>query len=265
MVRPGARRGDDDLSPMTDRTGRVKGRTITMSSYGVRRCHSTSDISSTPALIGLGMYYDSNRTQYFSKTQIPLNEVSSPGLQLGAQFFEQLVASVLMDSFYSGADYGATDCGIPLSDAGLGRDSGEMHIEVAFPLRDFDWLVPCLDILVFPYVCYSGETGCEVVQTVHPEIILFVLWSNAGQQITGLPYHLLMETWTSVLAVPPSWCTDDYILWFLPHSHPRIQNPETLSRGVQLPSATPISLQVLVDMISHEVDRDDVDSYTNIG
>ncbi|KAI5658559.1 hypothetical protein M9H77_27352 [Catharanthus roseus] len=53
---------------------------------------------------------------------IPLNKVSGPGLQLGAQFFKQLVASVPVDSSYIGADYGATDCGNPSSDARLGRD-----------------------------------------------------------------------------------------------------------------------------------------------
>ncbi|KAI5659503.1 hypothetical protein M9H77_28296 [Catharanthus roseus] len=56
------------------------------------------------------------------------------------------------------------------------------------------------------------------------------------------PSHLLMETWTSVPTIPPSWCTDDYMPWFLPRTHPRIQNPERLPCGVQLPSVTPISL-----------------------
>ncbi|KAI5677444.1 hypothetical protein M9H77_08394 [Catharanthus roseus] len=34
------------------------------------------------------------------------------------------MASVPVDSSYSGVDYGATDCGNPSSDAGLGMDSG---------------------------------------------------------------------------------------------------------------------------------------------
>ncbi|KAI5658965.1 hypothetical protein M9H77_27758 [Catharanthus roseus] len=83
MVQPGARRSDDDLGPVADRTGR-----------------------------------------YFFKIQIPLNDVSGPRLQLGAQFFEQLAGSVPVDSSYSGADYGATDYGNPSSDVGLGRHSG---------------------------------------------------------------------------------------------------------------------------------------------
>ncbi|KAI5680277.1 hypothetical protein M9H77_01504 [Catharanthus roseus] len=46
---------------------------------------------------------------------------------------------------------------------------------------------------------------------------LFVeaLWLEA-------PLHLLTKTWTSDLAIPLSAYTDDYMQWFLPHSHPRI-------------------------------------------
>ncbi|KAI5657905.1 hypothetical protein M9H77_26698 [Catharanthus roseus] len=93
MVRLGARRGDDDLRTVTDKTGRVEGRTVTTSSRGVRGCHSTSDISSTSVPIALG-------------------------LQLGRQFFEQLAGSVPVDSSYSGAEYGATARGNSSSDVG---------------------------------------------------------------------------------------------------------------------------------------------------
>ncbi|KAI5672083.1 hypothetical protein M9H77_12447 [Catharanthus roseus] len=44
MVRPSSRRGDDDLGPVTDMTGRVEGRTVIASSRGVRGRHSTSDL-----------------------------------------------------------------------------------------------------------------------------------------------------------------------------------------------------------------------------
>ncbi|KAI5677677.1 hypothetical protein M9H77_08627 [Catharanthus roseus] len=158
-------------SPVSGRwgTGQVKGRAVTALSRGVRRRHNTSDIPSTSAPIGPDMYYDlgapgsSTRpplyllgpppqtsydsyahatslpirmpgldpTQYFSKTQIPLDEVSGPGLQLGAQFFEQLSASVLVDSSYSGAHYGVTDCGNPSSNTGLDRDSSTSWSEEA--------------------------------------------------------------------------------------------------------------------------------------
>ncbi|KAI5652863.1 hypothetical protein M9H77_30050 [Catharanthus roseus] len=121
-------RGDDDLGAVTDRTGRVEGRTVTASSCGVRGHHSTSDISSTSAPIApappipfrthppttsyhpyTSVPYDPygyfqppqisydpyahapslpirmpglDPIQHFSRTQIPLNDVSGPGLQL---------------------------------------------------------------------------------------------------------------------------------------------------------------------------------------
>ncbi|KAI5681575.1 hypothetical protein M9H77_02803 [Catharanthus roseus] len=55
MVRLGARRGDDDLGPVTDRTGRIESCTVTASSRSVRRCFSTLDILSTPAPFGPGI------------------------------------------------------------------------------------------------------------------------------------------------------------------------------------------------------------------
>ncbi|KAI5663197.1 hypothetical protein M9H77_22520 [Catharanthus roseus] len=140
MVRPGARKGDDDLGPVPDRTGQVEGRAVTASSRCVRDAtvlqtyRPLLHLLDQPPHTSYVRYAHApylpirmpgqDRTQYFSKTQIPLNEVSGLGLQLGAQFFELLVASVLVDSFYSGADYGVTDCGIPSSDVGMGRDSG---------------------------------------------------------------------------------------------------------------------------------------------
>ncbi|KAI5683438.1 hypothetical protein M9H77_04666 [Catharanthus roseus] len=127
MLRLGARRSDDDLGAGTDRTGQVEGRAVTASSHGVRGRHSTSDIPSTSAPIAPGSstqppytVYDPSSCHiipsYFSRTQIPLNDVSSPGLQLGAQFFEQLAGSVPVDSSYSGAEYGATACSNSSSD-----------------------------------------------------------------------------------------------------------------------------------------------------
>ncbi|KAI5664429.1 hypothetical protein M9H77_23752 [Catharanthus roseus] len=60
----------------------------------------------------------------FPIRSVQLNEVSGPRLQLGAQYFEQLVSGVPVDLSYSNADYGATDYGNPSSDAGLSRYSG---------------------------------------------------------------------------------------------------------------------------------------------
>ncbi|KAI5659013.1 hypothetical protein M9H77_27806 [Catharanthus roseus] len=89
-------------------------------------------------------------------------------------------------------------------------------------------------------------------------VFIYALWLEALS-------HLLMSTWTNVPALPLSRCTDDYMPWFLPRTHPRIQNPERFPRSIQLLTTTPITLKVLVDMISLEVDRDDIDDATRIG
>ncbi|KAI5673939.1 hypothetical protein M9H77_14303 [Catharanthus roseus] len=64
MVRLGGRRGDDDLSPVTDRTGRVHGCTITTS----------------------------------SRAQEPILEFSGQPRQIGAEFFYQMVGAAPHDS-----------------------------------------------------------------------------------------------------------------------------------------------------------------------
>ncbi|KAI5683177.1 hypothetical protein M9H77_04405 [Catharanthus roseus] len=278
MVRPGAR-GDDDLGAVTDRTGRVERRAVTASSRGVRGRHSTSDIPSTSAPIAPGIPpipftthpppttsyhpytpvpYDPYRysqppqtlydpyahapslpirmpdldpTQHFSRTQIPLND---------------LAGSVLVDSSYSGAEYGATARGISSSDVGLGRDSvmskiagsRQKRLEKSRPptnptqrkkSKNDGWeqtgladggpqdpvIVPSysghvagciwrgqdrgilksrshyvfltgLDIHVFSYVCTSGTSGSQVVQTLHPEIC--DVGSQNGEQINRLTH-----------------------------------------------------------------------------
>ncbi|KAI5668868.1 hypothetical protein M9H77_18721 [Catharanthus roseus] len=76
------------------------------------------------------------------------------------------------------------------------------------------------------------------------------------------PSHLLTSTWTSIPAIPPTRCTDDYMPWFLPRTHPRIQNPDRLPRGVQLPTIAHITPDVLLDMVARELDRDDIDDAT---
>ncbi|KAI5673398.1 hypothetical protein M9H77_13762 [Catharanthus roseus] len=89
-----------------------------------------------------------------------------------------------------------------------------------------------------------------------------------ADEVKWTPYRLEeikdVWTWTSFTVVPTSHCTDDYMAWFLSRTHPRIQSPERLPRGFQLPTATPISKDVLQDMITREVDRDDTDSDTKI-
>ncbi|KAI5649889.1 hypothetical protein M9H77_35894 [Catharanthus roseus] len=133
MVRPGAR-GDDDLGAVTDRTGRVERRDATVHQTYRPLLHLLHWISYNPYTHAPSLpirMRGLDPTQHFSRTQIPLNDVSGPRLQLGAKFFEQLAGSVPVDSSYSGAEYGATAHGISSSDVGLGRDSGTSRSEEA--------------------------------------------------------------------------------------------------------------------------------------
>ncbi|KAI5666326.1 hypothetical protein M9H77_16179 [Catharanthus roseus] len=57
MVRPSGSRGDDDLGPVTDRTGRVEGYTVAASSRGVRERHSTSDLPVTATPLAPGFHH----------------------------------------------------------------------------------------------------------------------------------------------------------------------------------------------------------------
>ncbi|KAI5664773.1 hypothetical protein M9H77_24096 [Catharanthus roseus] len=73
------------------------------------------------------------------------------------------------------------------------------------------------------------------------------------------PSHLLTESWTSVPAIPVSSCTDDYMGWYLPYTHPRIQNPENILSGYNVPVAPIMAPKALLDLIAHECHRQDID------
>ncbi|KAI5649958.1 hypothetical protein M9H77_35963 [Catharanthus roseus] len=88
-------------------------------------------------------------------------------------------------------------------------------------------------------------------------VFIEALWLEA-------PSHLLTSTWTSIPTIPPSRCTDDYMPWFLPCTHPRIQNPFRLPRSMQMPTIAPITPQVLLDMVARELDCDDIDDATKV-
>ncbi|KAI5658712.1 hypothetical protein M9H77_27505 [Catharanthus roseus] len=63
------RRGDADLGPVTDRTGRVEGCPVTASSRGVRGRHSTSDIPVTPTPLAPSFHHGTGEAG--SSTQPP--------------------------------------------------------------------------------------------------------------------------------------------------------------------------------------------------
>ncbi|KAI5656552.1 hypothetical protein M9H77_25345 [Catharanthus roseus] len=74
------------------------------------------------------------------------------------------------------------------------------------------------------------------------------------------PSHLLIETWTSVPAIPASLCTDYYLDWYLPRTHPRIQNPENIPSGYNVPVAPAMPPHTLLHMIARECHRQDISS-----
>ncbi|KAI5656732.1 hypothetical protein M9H77_25525 [Catharanthus roseus] len=71
------------------------------------------------------------------------------------------------------------------------------------------------------------------------------------------PSYLLTESWTSVSTIPPSSCTDDYMGWYLPRSHPRIRNPENIPSGFHIQVAPTMPPQALLDLIARETTRED--------
>ncbi|KAI5682920.1 hypothetical protein M9H77_04148 [Catharanthus roseus] len=92
------------------------------------------------------------------------------------------------------------------------------------------------DVVIRQFV----RVQCILAHPIHPQeyyrpannrvymvknVFIEALWLEA-------PSHLLMSTWTSIYTLPPSRCTDDYMSWFLPRTHPRIQNPDRLPCGV---------------------------------
>ncbi|KAI5667210.1 hypothetical protein M9H77_17063 [Catharanthus roseus] len=228
----GALRGDDNLGPVTDRTSQVVGRAVTASSRGVRGRHSTSDILSTSAPIGPGMYYD----------------LGARGLP-PSHLLYRLGAVLLLHHTIRTPSYPMIILDIL---------SHYKH-----PMIQMRMLLLCLPVhsssssLLGP----SRWTHLIAVLTMEPLIV-------------AIP-HLMLEQASRVdakelsgcciPALPPSRCTDHYIPWFLPRTHPRIQNPDRFPRGVQLPTTAPMTLYVLLDMISRELDRDDIDDATKVG
>ncbi|KAI5661110.1 hypothetical protein M9H77_20433 [Catharanthus roseus] len=113
MVQPGARRGDDDLCPGTNRTGRVEGHLVTAPSRGSSTQPSPIPFRTRPPTPLHYPYYGFSqppRTSYD-----PYAHASSPPLR---------TLGVPVDSSYSNTDFGVTNCGNPSSDDGLCRDSG---------------------------------------------------------------------------------------------------------------------------------------------
>ncbi|KAI5676658.1 hypothetical protein M9H77_07608 [Catharanthus roseus] len=72
------------------------------------------------------------------------------------------------------------------------------------------------------------------------------------------PSHLLIESWTSVPAILASFCTDDYMVWYLPRTHRRIQNPGNIP-NYNVPVTPAMPPKALLDLIACESHRQDID------
>ncbi|KAI5666704.1 hypothetical protein M9H77_16557 [Catharanthus roseus] len=125
---------------------------------------------------------------------------------------------------------------------------------VSTVVKQFGWVqcIPAHPIRPQEH-CRPANNRVYMVKNVFIE----ALWLEA-------PSHLLTSTWTSIPAIPPSRCTDDYMPWFLPRTHPQIQNPYRLPCGMQMPTIAPIIPQVLLDMVARELDCDDNDDDTKV-
>ncbi|KAI5668932.1 hypothetical protein M9H77_18785 [Catharanthus roseus] len=128
MVRPSGRRGDDDLGPVTDRTGRVEGRTvIALSRLPLQPHLSHTPVpyepygSAQPSSHPTGAVYDlylhapiiRPRIPYRSATQEPILEFIDQPRQIGVEFFYQMFGAAPQDSScrthgYSHAEYGVS-------------------------------------------------------------------------------------------------------------------------------------------------------------
>ncbi|KAI5661563.1 hypothetical protein M9H77_20886 [Catharanthus roseus] len=371
MVRPGARKGDDDLSPVTDRTGRVEGRTVTASSRDLRGRHRIYydigapgsftrplhiPIGSRPFLQSLRPHtlpydiYGSSHPPSHPPTALHDSLVHAPSVRPHIPYkskFQELVEfSIPPDSSYSTHDYTTTDYGISSSEPFVGKDYGDIGIEgdrgvdsepaTVGSLHidgEDDWRVhdhdddnnddddygddagdeeehlpmapvahatpilsscgrprprkgkrltgsfisvmrglhgmqrrlpTCTGTLVRPHVLMWRQ--CIPAHPIRPKEArmpvnnrMYVVRNTFVEELwLEAPSHLLIETWTSVLAVTPNECTDDYMQWYIPRNHPRIQNPVNVPDGFQVLVHAPMSLQTLMGMIVRQIDRDDI-------
>ncbi|KAI5677485.1 hypothetical protein M9H77_08435 [Catharanthus roseus] len=202
MVRPRVHRGDDDLGPMTDRTDRVEGRVVTVSSHGVRGCHSTSDILSTPTPFGPSIYYDPGAPGLPpSHPLYCLGPVLLPHETVRTRPHPMTLMDLLKHHLHHMIHMHMLLLCLSICPAGIGHiveileeldsrlstelraacyiqyllgsslfidKSGNIVPAKLWPIVKHVWSSG-MDILVISYVCLSGEIGSEVVQAIYPE------------------------------------------------------------------------------------------------
>ncbi|KAI5676025.1 hypothetical protein M9H77_06975 [Catharanthus roseus] len=272
MVCPSGRRGDDDIGSVTNRTCRVQGRTVTASSRGVRGRHSTSNLPSTP--LPAGFYHD---------TGAP----GSPARQLGAEFFKQMVGTVQPDSSYNTHGYTARDCGVSSSEPFIGRRySVNLGVEADRGPRnkrpdkardvpastqrkrvkasDWEQIEPAegdRDILKCRsrYMTLTGWSLTDPQELFDVATSRRSTMSSSDRAACYIQYLLDRATVYSRTPYPISGGTQacQQQDWFLPRSHPRLQNPVNIPHGFHVPVDLPMLDKALLDLIASEARRED--------
>ncbi|KAI5667129.1 hypothetical protein M9H77_16982 [Catharanthus roseus] len=90
------------------------------------------------------------------------------------------------------------------------------------------------------------------------DVFIEAFWLEASS-------HLLTSTWTNIPTIPPSRCTNDYMSWFSPVLIQGFRIRTGSPARMQLPTTTPITAHVLLDMAACELDREDIDDTTKVG
>ncbi|KAI5677142.1 hypothetical protein M9H77_08092 [Catharanthus roseus] len=175
---------------------------------------------------------------------------------------------------------------LDISDSSIGINGQDLAVVAESPQSGLSTKqrATCYVLYLLGSLLFIGKSGINVPGKLWP-LVKNAFRVNA-KELFG--YWSLLEAWIylyfpmfappvrpgarlckshiqSILAIPSSPCTNDYMHWFLLRTHPRIQNLDRLPRGVQLPTTAPITPHVLLDMISRELYRDDIDDTTKVG
>ncbi|KAI5683619.1 hypothetical protein M9H77_04847 [Catharanthus roseus] len=105
----------------------------------------------------------------------------------------------------------------------------------------------------------SMSNGCPEIATTakhDTESNVIPPWAKPSNDAQS---HLHIKSWTSVSSISLSRCTHDYMPWFFHSTHPTIQNPDRLPRGVQCPTPARPSPSVVLDMITLFIHPDTTD------
>ncbi|KAI5656937.1 hypothetical protein M9H77_25730 [Catharanthus roseus] len=120
---------------------------------------------------------------------------------------------------------------------------------------------------MFPQVGHKSERKLLDIRlkldlmTADECIPAYPIQPREARRLPNNRMYVLRNTFVEALWLEaPSSCTDDYLDWYLPRSHPRIQNPGNIPIGYNVPVAPAMPPQVLLDIIARECHRQDISS-----